>query len=317
MRGSVGSQMTRLLQEVYKIRQSKFAAKQAARSELKTLGKSATSAAIAERTDLYSVKTVNNYLQRWVELGTWAKTQLGIKNMENLTSDAVRQFLAEKLELSVSYSHFSQYCSAINKLERALNSYTVNAGKDATHTLKDFADLRAEARIELPRFEGSRAYSDTQGLLRALSGNSRLVAMIQLESGTRVAEASNIKAEQLRGISVDPHTGREVASFGFVGKGGKENTAHLSVATYRELERVIQASDGDLKVNSNSYRSNIKAAAVQTGQKYSGSHGLRWNFARNRVAELQNHGVGHTQSLGIVSSEMGHNRIEITLHYLE
>ncbi|NVN93511.1 MAG: hypothetical protein HXX11_23340 [Desulfuromonadales bacterium] len=312
----MGSQMTRLLQEVYAVGQSKFDDKQSARAELAESKLSATSEAIAEKTDLHSVSTINNYLERWVEIGTWAKTQMGIKNMEQLTSEAVRTFLAEKFEIGVSYSHFSQYCAAITKLERALNSYASQAGKAANHALRDFKDLRTEAKAELPRFTGTRAYSDTKGLLSALSGNSRLVATIQRESGARLAEATSIRSEQLRGLSIDPHTGKAIGSYDFIGKGGKENTAHVSVATYRELERFIIANGGVLKLNVDSYRADLKAAAVKSGQVYNGSHGLRWVFAQARMAELQSNGVGHAQSLGIVSSEMGHNRIEITLRYL-
>ena len=316
MRGSVGSQMTRLLQEVYAVGESKFIDKQEARQELAIEERSATSEAIAEKTDIHSVQTASNYLERWVELGNYAKNELGIKNMEQLSSETVRSFLAEKLEVGVSYSHFSQYCAAVVKLEKALNSYAEQASKETKYSLKDFKDIREEAKAELPRFTGTRAYSDTQGMISALSGNSRLVARIQLESGARVAEASIIKADQLQGLSRDPHTGREVGSYRFIGKGGKENTAHISLATYRDLQRAIQANGGELKVDANSYRAELKTAAVQTGQLYNGSHGLRWNFAQTRMVELQAHGVGHTQSLGVVSSELGHNRIEITQHYL-
>ena len=60
----------------------------------------------------------------------------------------------------------------------------------------------------------------------------------------------------------------------------------------------------------------LKIAAEAFGQRYNGSHGLRWNFARERFSELQTAGASYERCLGTVSSEMGHHRIEIPRRYL-
>jgi len=46
------------------------------------------------------------------------------------------------------------------------------------------------------------------------------------------------------------------------------------------------------------------------------SHGLRWNFAKNRLLEYASAGYTYEQSLLLVSKEMKHNRASITEHYI-
>lgn len=92
-------------------------------------------------------------------------------------------------------------------------------------------------------------------------------------------------------------------------------TAQVTPQTYQRLAKYI-STHGQLKVGADGYRHSLKAAAHQSGQDYNGSHGLRWNFAQERFAELQAHGLSYEKALGVLSHEMGHNRIEISEHYL-
>jgi hypothetical protein len=85
--------------------------------------------------------------------------------------------------------------------------------------------------------------------------------------------------------------------------------------TYQRLEQHI-FERGTLKVSVDAYRSTLKSSAQASGQDYNGSHGLRWNFAKERFSELQKTGISYEKALGMVSDEMGHNRIEISEHYL-
>jgi integrase len=317
MRGSIAVQCGRLSVEVNEIGKSKADAVDEARIELAEAGIPATAENIAELTGIYGAGTMTDYMQKWQELGNWAKDELGVKDFEKLDGEAIRQFLAEKMELGVSYSHFSGYCAAFGKLENALESFSASIrGVEKDYGFREAINsIRSDAREELPRFEGTRAYSSTENLLNNLSGTSELVARIQLESGARLSEASNITASQLRGMSTNQLTDRQVGQFEFVGKGGRENVGNLSPETYQQLSAHIN-EHGSLSHSVDIYREDLKHASAQSNQDYTGSHGLRWNFAQDRMQELQSAGVGHTQSLGQVSSEMGHNRIEITNHYL-
>ena len=61
----------------------------------------------------------------------------------------------------------------------------------------------------------------------------------------------------------------------------------------------------------------LKEAAQTTNQEYQGSHGLRWNFARERFYKIQLiGGLTYDQALQQVSWEMKHERASITEHYL-
>ena len=65
------------------------------------------------------------------------------------------------------------------------------------------------------------------------------------------------------------------------------------------------------------YLKHLKSAAEISKQQYNGSHGLRWDFAQERMKILQKTGLLYEQCLTIVSQEMGHERADITLHYLK
>jgi hypothetical protein len=280
-------------------------------------GRGGTSTAIAEKTGIHSIGTKDNYLDKWQEIGRFAKESTGLRDLEKLTTENIREFLAYKIEIGVSYSHWSGYAAAVGKLENALNGYADKYDRGNEYNLRAaIIELRPEARFELPRFTGTRNY-ENPGQLASSIGNPEfsLVAEIQHQSGLRVAGASCIGAKQLRGLSHDVHTGKAVGLVAYIGKGGKPGTALLPPETYQQLAKHI-SEHGQLKVSVDGYRQALKAAAMQTSQQYNGSHGLRWNFAQERFSELQSVGASYENALGIVSNELGHNRIEITLHYL-
>lgn len=80
---------------------------------------------------------------------------------------------------------------------------------------------------------------------------------------------------------------------------------------------VAKSDAGRFVFDEDRYRESLKAAAADSRQQYEGSHGLRWNWAQERHAELQKLGMTYEQSLSAVSQEMGHERGDITEHYLK
>ncbi len=319
MRGSVKGQALHLLNEsgINCIGQSKFSAKDCARMALAEEGRSGTSSAIAEKTGIHSFGTRDTYLDKWQELGRFCKEEFRIKDLEKLTTEHVQQFLAYKIEMGVSYSHWSGNAAAFAKLENALNAYSEKFNRGTSYNFRSAVnELRPEARLELPRFTGTRNYDNPERLIASISDRThQLVAIIQHESGLRVAGATNITAGQLKGLSKDAVTGKTVGVIDYKGKGGKAGTARVSAGTYQRLDKHI-FEHGNMKVSADAYRSSLKASAQASGQNYNGSHGLRWNFAKERFSELQKSGIGYEKALGMVSDDMGHNRIEISEHYL-
>jgi len=100
------------------------------------------------------------------------------------------------------------------------------------------------------------------------------------------------------------------------GKGGKFRDIKLSKETYQQLKNIVKNEGAWALGNKDKYREALKKAAERTGQEYTGSHGLRWNFAQTKMGEVQAAGASFEQALAVVSAEMGHNRAEITMHYL-
>ena len=319
MRGSIRGQTLHLFNEsgINCIGQSKFSAKSSARMALAAEGRGGTSTAIAEKTGIHSIGTRDGYLDKWQELGRFCKEEFKIRDLEKVTTDHVLEFLAYKTEMGVSYSHWGGYAAAVGKLENALNAYSAKFNRGTKYNFRTAVnELRPDARAELPRFEGTRNYDNPSTLVDAI-GNPihQLVGRIQYESGLRIAGATNISTGQLKGLSKDPIIGKAVGLIEYKGKGGKMGTAKVSPATYQQIEKHI-SEHGTLKVSADCYRGSLKTSAQTTGQDYNGSHGLRWNFAQERFAELQKSGASYEKALGEVSHELGHNRINITEHYL-
>lgn len=319
MHGSIKGQTLHLLNTsgVNRIGCSKHAARDSARIELAAEGLSATSANIGTKTGIHGKGTKDNFIGKWQELGRFCREEKGLKDLEKLDSDHIRQFMEYKIELGISYSHWNGYACAFEKLENALKWYSEKFDRGTSYDFRSVvAELRPEAAEELPHFQGTREYAAPDALTVAIVREShRLVAAIQHESGLRLAGASTMTASQLKGLTSDIHTGKPVGHIDYIGKGGKAGIAQVSPETYQKILTHIQAY-GSLTVSADGYRASLKSAAELTGQKYNGSHGLRWNFAQERFSELQKHGHSYEKCLGVVSDELGHNRIEITTHYL-
>jgi len=318
MRGNFKSQVGRLFQEVDGVGTSKCSDKQMARSYLMGRGEAATSSSVAALTTIHNNGTNEGYFDRCVELARWAHEVDGIKDVEKITSAHVATFMAEKIDLGASMSHWNGYAAAFNKLQQAQEKFCLAVRGDE----KDFgyraaiAALRPEARAELHRFEGTRNYSSPSSLIAAIkSDTARLAGQIQREGGLRIAAATRIAPEQLRGFVTDKYTGEQRGLVEYICKGGAQLTTMVSQRTYSALLSHI-LKNGEFVVGHKTYRNELKAAASATGQTFNSSHGLRWNFAQERFADLLGRGVPYEKALGIVSAEMGHHRISITEHYV-
>jgi hypothetical protein len=72
-----------------------------------------------------------------------------------------------------------------------------------------------------------------------------------------------------------------------------------------------------MNFNKSAYREALKEAAFESNQDYHGSHGLRWNYAQERMDELlKATSMTYVEGLQAVAWEMGHERADISEHYL-
>lgn len=320
MRGSVKYQVETLFREsgINQIGHSKHTAKEQVRQDFEARGEFASWHDIGQRIGIYSISCSEDYQSVWRQALEHAKEEFGIRDIEKLTPEIVADFLVCKVEQGVAKSTFDTYAAGAEKLGVALNWYAEKFDKGNTYSFSDAVkEVRTLARQELDKTQEARAYSDPRALIAAIvRPDHQLAAAIQLEAGSRVRECSNIKATDLRGIRPDPVSGQSMGWYEAKGKGGKDLDKMGSLNTYQKLELHIM-EHGTFRIDGASYRDSLKAAAKATGQEYHGSHGLRWNFAQERYRESLESGQSSIQALKTVSEEMGHNRADITLHYLK
>lgn len=310
MRGSTVYQVQQVFQAVNEIGSSKHAAKAEARAE-----GAATWHQVGKELGIYSYSTADAYRDVWRSCLDHAKGNLGIKDIEKLSGEAVRAFLSSKIDEGVARATFSQYAAACEKLEVALNRYAVQHETGREYAFSSDIKTARDAAGNLERFEGSRAYCNPDRLVQAVPGERyNLAAALQREGGARISEINHINRDQLRGLREDRHTGELKGWVHVEGKGGKEREIGVSPETYARLEKAVDATR--FEFDKDAYRADLKEAAAKTAQEYEGSHGLRWSWAQERHAELQERGMTYEQSLSQVSQEMGHERGDITEHYL-
>lgn len=314
MRGSSKGQAWAIMERsgIFQLGSSKGAAKESAREELQNAGERANSSAVASATGIYSVGTAQQYASTWTQVLEYAKENFDMKNIENLTGEHVSAYLDYKNELGLDRQSLEREAAAIGKLQAALERWNGRTDYD----LKAGVENVREAIREAPeRALDNRAYTDPQEIIKNLPANEvGLAGKIIYESGVRISEATNIYASQVKSLTTDPHTGKEVGQFEYVGKGGKIGTASISAETFKELKTAI-ASHGKFEVKQSELRTALQTSA---GKQYDGrgAHGLRWNYAQERFAELQQHGISRDVAKAIVSQELNHERSEITEHYL-
>ena len=277
-----------------------------------------TWSALGKELNIYSYNTAETYKQVWHDFGQWAKAEAGLKDIEKTTGEHVKAYLESRIVDGIKYTTYEKECAALAKFENALNAWSDKHSKDNEYNFRDsIREIKAEAREVLDRSVESRAYESPKELISHIANDDfKTVASVQYEGGARLNEVWRVETNDLRGIRMDPHTEEFRGWLVVEGKGGKEREISVSVETYHTVERVLQENGGNMEFDKNDYREAIKEAAEKTEQDYTGSHGLRWNFAVERMEELQGTGMTYEERLQEVSWEMGHERADITLHYL-
>lgn len=318
MRGSVDWQVREVFSTVNDIGVSKHEAKAQARE-----AGAATWADMGKALGCHSYSTYDDYRAVAKEAFNFVRDSYGVRDITRIESHQVEAFLKDRIEnggrdgSGLERSSFDKYGAALSKLEVALNRYSQE--KELGREYKfDLKGIRQYAAKELgKRNDISRAYKDPKALVEAVTGKYNLTAHIQYEGGTRIDEIARLREEQLRGLRQDPHSEQLKGWIEVSGKGGKIREVGVSPATYARLEKAIaENGKGIYRTNEGNYRNALKTAAEKTGQKYESSHGLRWNWGQERHAELQGLKMSYEASLTTVSREMGHERSDITCHYL-
>lgn len=278
--------------------------------------------------------------------------QLSIKHIEAFILHKIDEQVSEQYLEFIS-SSFGKLQTALIYLQEGFFLTNTSKKKPYVYDFSIRDQLLHEARKNNLVYEKSddprfcRAYDDPCALIQAIQNPLfQLAATIQLESGARIEGVKRIdetmlfkqqklkdnklidtityhylddqycEVPQLQGIIYDSLEATNKGTIFDVEKGGKPGILLVKEATYKKLKDHLFQHDCFL-LNVNHYRTALKKAALQTKQRYEGTHGLRWNFARERFFNIQAiGGLTYEQALQQVSWEMKHERASITEHYL-
>ena len=152
----------------------------------------------------------------------------------------------------------------------------------------------------------TRAYADPRGMIDAMdSPQMQMIATMQLDYGLRIGDATKIDTAKIDGTTLTVENS----------KNGQDLRIELKAEDVEKINALADA-DGKISVRQSDYAEALKDACHTTGQTWTGTHGLRHNYAQDRMDTLTSEGKTWTQALYIVSEEMGHHRVDITLTYL-
>ena len=315
MRGGLGWQITEIFNKsgILQVGNSKHLAKAAARQ---TGAK--TWADLGKDLAIYSFGTAASYKDTWHLFSSFAKEKFKLRDIEKVTSEQVQAYLESRIASGIAIATFVKEAAALAKLENCLNMYSSKYDRGNKYEFRsDIRQTVKDAKRFLPKADPHRSYLFPLKVVAAISQEKhRLTAHMQLEAGARIHEVSLIKPAQLLGMSLDEVTGEKMGKISVRGKGGKSRDLFLKPATYSNVSAFIEA-EGKFCIDKNAYGADLRQACKVVGEKYSGSHGLRWSYAQHRMDSLQSHGgKTYEQALLIVSRSMGHERADVTEHYL-
>lgn len=266
-----------------------------------------------------SYKTMESYRSIWNNFFNYLREQWQLKRCELITSDHIIAYMDYKILYYPSKLYLAKINSAMGKLELALTKYSrLNDDVAKTYNFSKRLDIYNSA-IELDLVAlnyHNRAYINPQELIENLTKpEHRLAARIQLQGGARLEGVSLIKKEQLKGFSYDDISKKQVGIVETKEKGGKIGNVLISVLTYSQLASYFNDKK-NFKLKKDNYLRDVRNTAKYLNIEAEGSHGFRWNFAKNRLLECARAGYTYEQSLLLVSKEMKHNRASITEHYI-
>ncbi len=315
MKGSANYQVHMLFKKsgINAIGTSKHAAKAAAREFITTAGfrgsRSATWHEIGKQLGVHSYATADAYRDTWRHILQHAKEKFHVKDIEKLTSEHIASYLKTKVDQGVAHATFMQYAAAAEKLETALNMYSERFTRGKTYDFSSaIKPLRQSASKTLQHFSGHREYLHPEKIVDNMKNPVyKTIAELQYRAGLRVKETNMIRSSQLL-----PDNRFKVEG----GKGGKIRIIDLPSDLHQKLEKLVNESGDRLEFKENSYRQALKEACASAGEEYTGTHGLRWTYAQNQFQEYQLQGETYEQAEQHISNDLGHNRADITQHYL-
>jgi len=262
---------------------------------------------------------MESYRNIWNNLFNYLKEHWKVRNFELIEEYHIVAYIDYKIEYYPSKQYIEKIVASIGKLEVALNifSQTYNPNpKIYDFNIRLILLNETKSSKFIVNNYHNRAYKDPSNLINSLNISfHKIAAKIELEGGARIEACSLIKKSQLKGFITDKITNSTKGIIFTKEKGGKEGNILVSIETYNILEEYFNKKK-IFKIDRQKYMKDIRETCYKLNINPEGSHGLRWNFAQNRMFEYATYGYSYEESLQEVSLEMKHNRANITEHYL-
>ncbi len=297
MRGNARNQAGQIFRKLDRIGQSRHKAKQKAKAA-GIVGGHATGQAIG----IYSYSTMTKYRSIATQFLQYCRDKYGVKDAAKVTPEHVQEWLQIKIAAGVRYKTYSTYAAALGKMSAGLNAIY----KRDHQWSAAIESTREQARVDLGRDVKSRGYSNPQAIIDNMTGNFKIAAELQYEAGCRIKECSNLTEKNMIGNGTILLTNT---------KGGRRRPIQVPSEWYEQVAEIIR-TENKFSFSYKTYLRRLQNAAFESGQAYTSSHGLRWNFAQRTMQQVQEQGSSYDNALRLVSERMGHSRKEITEHYL-
>ena len=265
---------------------------------------------------IYERATLIKYNNIYKQYLRYERSEERPMDLRSVTAAKVDAWLTSKWEAGCSPSTMRGYCEAMSKLEGMLEAVADNNGQAWQHTDSMdsvLAGHRAEANNATPPMteHQPRAFLNPQAVVAAIiDPRAHLAAELQLVTGLRVHDVTYVR------VNAD-------ASLDINSKAGYRNP-HFSIpsclaAELREYGRGNMMPDGSTTYNLISYKQYSKAlqaAAESCGERYTGTHALRHNYAQSSYVEHQSDGMTDLQARSAVAEELFHHRVCVTYNYI-
>lgn len=237
----------------------------------------------------------------------WCFATQKINNINQIKPEHVTAFIHDLCDRDYAKNTIQGYAAALNKYAVVLDKACPNKEFRTESWNNAISECKESIQNAISKDTDTRAYADPQAIVSALSDERlQLCASMQLDHGLRIADATKIDVKNLsaEGILTVPNS-----------KNGQTLTIQLSPENAQKI-RDLADDNGKINIQQSVYRSALEKACISTGQTFSGTHGLRHNYAQDRMNDLVDQGKDYHAALQIVSDEMGHHRPDITATYL-